>query len=174
MPPKFVRLLDGTWIAADRIGAIKHAPDHHGWLLFDRDGTELGEAVAWFDPSDLESTTIVPAAPGENATVLSVADDIDHRPTRTDIAVEKCQIAAWRVFSGDWAVPVLIGAPDRTLHSVTLVRRPDGRIADPAGESFANLAEATTAFLEEAQEAWDHREDAEEDAANTEPPTHVH
>jgi hypothetical protein len=82
MAPKFVRLLDRSLIAADRIGAIRHAPDHHGWLLFDHDGKEIGEAIEWFDPQDLEPTTVVPAVSGETATVLFVAGDIDHRPAR--------------------------------------------------------------------------------------------
>jgi hypothetical protein len=59
------------------------------------------------------------------------------------------------------------------LLSLTLTRRPDGRMADPHGESFANLAEATTAFLAEAQEVWDHREDAKGEA-DAEPPAQVH
>jgi hypothetical protein len=158
--PSFIRLIDNTLLAADRVGSLRYAPDRRGWLLYDRDGRELGESAPGFDPLDLEPTVIVPAAAGEVATVLYIGEDVEGRPERADVRTARCQIAAWRCFIGEWAAPVLVGEPEGE-HSLrmTLVRRPDGRMADPMGASFANLNEATGVFLEEAQKWWDRGEE---------------
>jgi hypothetical protein len=172
---QFIHLVDDTLIAIDRIGAVRHASDHHGWLLFDRDGRELGQAESGFSPFDLEPTTIVPAAAGETATTLFIDEDVEHRPERSDVQTARCQIVAWRVFTaGDWALPILVGEPEGGMLRVTLVRRPDGRMADPMGESWANLNEATTAFLAEAQEKWDREENeaVKDDVEVGEPSVH--
>jgi hypothetical protein len=176
MQPKFIKLSEYKgWIRTDRVAAIRHAEGRHAWLLFDAEDRLIGEAAPPFDPSVLnEAPVVLPAVPGETATVLHV-QELDHRPERSDLVVAKCALIAWRVHGTGWAEPVLIGDSDTNGPALMLVRRPDGRLADPFGSDYANLAEATTAFLKIAQQHWDRGggdEDEEDEEANE--PARVH
>jgi hypothetical protein len=155
-------------------GAIRYAPDQHGWLLFDHNDKLIGEAEEDFDPRDLAESdvTIVPAA-HDQAAILVYSDAPDgQRPVRENIAHERVQVLAWKI-SADIGAAFPIFLPHvRGDLLLILFKRADGKLIDIAEEgAFGNLDEAKRAALALAQAEFDH---PEADAGGAEPPAQVH
>jgi hypothetical protein len=130
--------------------------------LFDANGNSLG-----ISSGDPETGTIVPAAPGTIATVVTV-NDLEptaeknvmrarrEPPTREDLSAERVPVAAWRVTG--WAADPIpaFGYGSIATNQTILLEWPDGQL-EGFDCRYENLDAALAGILEEAQEEWHRR-----------------
>ena len=155
--PRFVDV-DRGYINLDFVQRITERSNGRNGLrcysFWDKDGQRIGEIefTSEFDPEDM-TDTVVPAAPGATATLLTVFDDAG-RPTEADVFTERVPIIAWRI--GRYGSrPVLIEPPASNEH--VLIEMPDGRLMAPDYAPFSTVDAAKQHFLTAAQDWWDRR-----------------
>ena len=117
----------------------------------------------------MSEPSYVPAAPGLEATIISVV--VDGRPTMDDVGVSHEPIVAWQLdhsASEPGRQRPALARPVRTRrggeYDRVLIPMTGNRLYDPAtGSTYSNLSDAKMHALLAAQDAWD-RKHASKDA----------
>jgi hypothetical protein len=150
---QFLRTDDGL-VNVDHIA--RAVGRHDGKVVLrDCEGRSLGVA----DECDLETATLVPAAPDTFATVISVSGIYSAAlPTADCVYVDRVPIVAWRIsrYTSDSyiALPVVAGiGSDQTA----LIERPNGELDSPDDRLYKDLDAAKADFLKKAQQQWQQR-----------------
>lgn len=150
---QFTRTKHGTLVNLDHIARVKFN-GRDGYSLLDRNGEPLGEVEDGEDTT--LSLTIIPAAAGVFATVVSCDFHRSERPTEDDIWADRVPVVAWSIeISGmnHTATPITAGAVADEDH--VLIEWPDGKLDETHNAIYENLDKAKASILRHAQNQWD-------------------
>ena len=92
------------------------------------------------------------AAPGINATVITISTVDEKRPTFEDAIVEEIPIIAWRISAPE---PQAILMRSACSNETVLLPMPGGKLSEPYSGDYDDLHSALDSLLRRAQREWD-------------------
>ena len=121
-------------------------------LLYGINDVILG-TISRGNPSFEDITArVVAAAPGMNATVITISTVDGKRPTVEDAIVEEIPIIAWKISAPE---PQAILMRSAYFNETVLHPMPGGKLSEPYSGDYDDLHSALDSLLRRAQREWD-------------------
>lgn len=156
----FIRTSFGL-INLDRVSHITFSPGgKYGgdkatfWDGETRIGSDDSRSYDRWETGDAWMGTIVPAAPGQIAVVVSSYAPGDQKPTEDDIWLTDTQVVAWRI-GETYVEPIFI--EDLGSNETALIPTPDGGLIEIGSTVYPSRHAAKAAYLAQALDNWLHK-----------------